>query len=107
MGGEVNIPRRAVGKVMWKTFNLIKRSATKGEIMDRMLTIGSTGSDVGELQALLNQRPPTQVPLLTIDNIFGPKTSARVKEFQRNNGLQVDGSVGPKTWTKLRALQPP
>lgn len=74
--------------------------------MDRTLTIGSTGSDVSELQALLNRCPPSQFPPLRTDNIFGPKTSARVKEFQRNNGLQVDGIVGPKTWAKLRASQP-
>jgi peptidoglycan hydrolase-like protein with peptidoglycan-binding domain len=74
--------------------------------MDRILTIGSTGSDVSELQALLNRRPPTQFPPLKIDNIFGPKTSARVKEFQRNNGLQIDGIVGPKTAAALPTIAP-
>ncbi len=74
--------------------------------MDRILTIGATGADVIELQVALNRHPPTQLPPLKTDGIFGLKTSARVKEFQRNNGLQIDGIVGSKTWMKLRALQP-
>ena len=81
-------------------------SHLKEKIMDRMLSFGSVGSDVSALQTALNMHPPTQLPPLNIDSIFGLKTSARVKEFQRNNGLQIDGIVGPNTWTKLRALQP-
>src|SRR5450432_3597683 len=72
--------------------------------MDRLLTNGSTGPDVGALQGLLNRRPPTKFPPLKIDNIFGAKTAARVKEFQQNNGLKADGMVGPKTFAKLRSL---
>lgn len=37
----------------------------------------------------------------SIDGYFGPNTQNAVKNFQRANGLDVDGSVGPKTWTKL------
>ena len=32
-----------------------------------------------------------------IDGFFGPATEEAVKAFQRSNGLEVDGSVGPKT----------
>lgn len=35
------------------------------------------------------------------DGDFGPRTERAVKEFQRQNGLDVDGKVGPNT---LRAL---
>jgi len=74
--------------------------------MDRMLTVGSSGADVVELQSLLNARPPSQFPPLEPDGVFGPKTLMRVKEFQRNAGLQPDGIVGPLTWKALRAMAP-
>ena len=32
-----------------------------------------------------------------IDGIFGSETTAAVKEFQRKNGLAVDGILGPRT----------
>lgn len=35
------------------------------------------------------------------DSIFGNSTLEAVKAFQRNNGLSVDGIVGPATWEKL------
>lgn len=37
----------------------------------------------------------------TVDGIYGPKTKAAVKLFQKRNGLAVDGVVGPKTATAL------
>lgn len=37
----------------------------------------------------------------SIDGIYGPKTKAAVKYFQRKNGLAVDGIVGPKTAAAL------
>lgn len=36
-----------------------------------------------------------------LDYTFGPKTEAAVMAFQLDNGLAVDGIVGPKTWVKL------
>lgn len=36
-----------------------------------------------------------------VDGIFGSKTTAAVKYFQRKNGLAVDGIVGPKTAAAL------
>lgn len=32
------------------------------------------------------------------DGVFGEKTEAVTKKFQRQKGLKVDGLVGPKTW---------
>ena len=36
-----------------------------------------------------------------IDGVLGPKTKRAIEEFQTQNGLSVDGKVGPKTWEKL------
>lgn len=36
-----------------------------------------------------------------IDGSFGPGCKAAVKQFQKDNGLSVDGSVGPATKAKL------
>jgi peptidoglycan hydrolase-like protein with peptidoglycan-binding domain len=60
---------------------------------------------VQELQSLLNAAPAGTLPPLAVDGIFGPKTLARVKEFQAQGTpkLVVDGIVGPKTWAKLSA----
>jgi peptidoglycan hydrolase-like protein with peptidoglycan-binding domain len=37
-----------------------------------------------------------------IDEKFGHKTKKAVEEFQKANGLKVDGKVGPNTWNKLK-----
>jgi len=37
-----------------------------------------------------------------IDGILGPMTKKAIEEFQKENGLGVDGKVGPKTWAKLK-----
>lgn len=37
----------------------------------------------------------------SIDGVFGAKTLAAVKSFQKASGLKVDGVVGPKTAAKL------
>lgn len=38
---------------------------------------------------------------LAVDGIFGPRTRAKVKTFQRAHRLVVDGIVGRHTWTAL------
>src|SRR5262245_17901598 len=69
--------------------------------MPKTLCLGSQGVEVLHLQGLLNARPPTVFRFLQIDGMFGPKTQARVREFQQNNGLAADGIVGPLTWAEL------
>ena len=61
------------------------------------LSYGSKGSEVTELQKLLNQNGYT----LDEDGIFGDKTQAAVKDYQQKNSLSVDGIVGTNTWGAL------
>ena len=61
------------------------------------LSYGSQGSEVSELQKLLNQNGYT----LDEDGIFGSKTQDAVKDYQQKNNLDVDGIVGTNTWGAL------
>ena len=61
---------------------------------------GSQGSEVTELQKLLNQNGYK----LDEDGIFGSKTQAAVKDYQQKNNLDVDGIVGNNTWTALTSM---
>ena len=72
-----------------------------GEYADVLLFRGSEGPQVAELQRRLNDEEYAQD--LVVDGIFGPKTEAAVKAFQRRTrGLKVDGIVGPATSAELR-----
>jgi len=43
-----------------------------------------------------------------VDGKSGPMTKKAIEDFQKANGLQVDGKVGPKTWAILSThLNPP
>ncbi|MFD7868130.1 peptidoglycan-binding protein [Streptomyces sp. NPDC059783] len=61
---------------------------------------GSRGANALTAQHLLAARGYR----LTADGIFGPKTAAAVKDFQRKNRLAADGVIGPNTWIKLTGL---
>lgn len=39
------------------------------------------------------------------DGIFGPKTEAAVKKWQKDHGLKADGIIGPKTWGSLPMMK--
>ena len=62
-----------------------------------VLSEGSKGEDVKELQELLSRNNIHT----TIDGIFGPKTTSAVKFFQCQMFLLDDGIVGDKTWRAL------
>ena len=64
--------------------------------MPRTLRIGDAGADVRALQDVLNFHIRRLAPI-AVDGNFGPKTKARVIDFQRSNRLSDDGVAGPLT----------
>ena len=60
----------------------------------RTLRQGSSGSDVMEIQALLEKTGYDPGP---IDGVFGLRTKETLKQFQRSNGLTADGIIGLNT----------
>ncbi len=59
------------------------------------LKYGSSGDDVKKLQEALGFTGSD------VDGIYGQKTQAAVKDYQKNNGLTVDGIAGEQTLGKL------
>ena len=58
-----------------------------------MLTVGMTSTSVTLVQQKLKVTPAT--------GYYGPLTQTAVENFQRANGLAVDGQVGPLTWARI------
>jgi peptidoglycan hydrolase-like protein with peptidoglycan-binding domain len=56
-----------------------------GIIMTSDIGFGATGNEVVALQRLLNHHLSPPMGPLKVDGVFGPKTSARVIEFQALN----------------------
>ena len=67
-----------------------------------LLKQGACGTQVQDVQEMLNYAAAGGPPL-AVDGRFGPKTKARVIEFQRRAGLSPDGIVGPMTSKALVA----
>ena len=58
---------------------------------------GDTGQFVTELQQRLGMPDGPAV--------FGPKTEAAVRAFQRERNMVPDGIIGPKTWAAIDAMR--
>jgi len=59
---------------------------------------GSTGADVGRLEARLSE---LGLCTCSADHIYGGSLGSAVKVFQKSNGLPADGVVGDRTWAAL------
>lgn len=57
---------------------------------------GAKGDETKQWQEFLN----TQGYGLAVDGDFGDKTDAATRDYQKKNGLTVDGIVGANTWGK-------
>lgn len=82
-----------VGNDTWKTLLYLPPYPT--------LSYGKKGIYVKFLQSKLTAK---LYPTGNIDGIFGNATLNAVKQFQSENGLTVDGIVGPNTWAALAVI---
>jgi N-acetylmuramoyl-L-alanine amidase len=88
-----------VGRQTWSA--LVESGFTLGDrhLYERRPML--RGDDVGELQRRLNA---LGFDAGREDAIFGPRTAAALREFQRNAGLGPDGIAGPETLATLRRV---
>lgn len=66
-----------------------------------LLKKGMTGEAVQRMQALVMEWNPAALPKYGADGEFGSETRNWVRRFQKAQGIQVDGIVGPETWGEL------
>ncbi|WP_227935650.1 peptidoglycan recognition protein family protein [Alkalihalobacillus deserti] len=64
--------------------------------MLRLISPMMRGADVQDVQQKLGA---------ATDGIYGLETEERVREFQRREGISIDGIVGPQTWRALDRTQ--
>lgn len=64
--------------------------------------VGNSGEYVKEAQKILKNLG-YNIGSYGVDGIFGTSTKGAVLNFQKKNGLDVDGIIGPNTWAKLLA----
>ena len=80
-------------------------------LFTRNIAQGAVGDDVRQLQVFLNKTPATAVAVAPHPGSaghettgFGPATTAAVKSFQKLNGIEATGIVGPLTRAALNTL---
>jgi len=83
-----------VGDITW-------RNIDEADTSNPTIKKGSTGNPVRRAQKRLTL---AGYDTGGVDGIFGTKTEAAVKHFQKDQGLTDDGIVGPRTWERIDAL---
>ena len=68
-----------------------------------VLNPGDTGQAVGSVKEILNDFASWNIEetLLNETLEYGPQTTARVKKFQHENGIDQTGGIGLRTWKAL------
>lgn len=95
----------------WGHIELNPSALNKGQVSARvsvpvyeLLKRGMKNETVRELQTKLKVAGYDVGP---IDEVFGARTEAAVKEFQKKLAVTPDGVVGPVTWSKLNMVAVP
>lgn len=74
--------------------------STSSDDLARVTSVKSDAFAVAVLQVALIQIGYDPGP---VDGRYGPQSKEAVRGYQADAGLEVDGLVGPKTWTSLQA----
>ena len=82
-----------IGLANLHRMNDAQHFAKGGEVKRRTLREGMRGADVSAVQKAAGIKPQ--------DGIYGPKTTAAVREYQTKHKLGVDGVVGSGTWAAI------
>lgn len=95
-----------LGNLFVVTDAAVAATDTAGAYSERLLTVGTYGDDVKEVQrAMTHVNYDTQ----SIDGVYGNNTANAVSKFQGNHDLNVDGIAGPETqWVlcqKVKQIQ--
>jgi hypothetical protein len=96
------------GKVTVTLLGVMGEMMRKSQTPPNQLTTGSylnpgcSGMAVRLLQETLNAKGAN--PKIGVDGVFGPETNRAVIDFQRKNGLDIDGIAGPQTLKKLKLV---
>lgn len=84
------------------TFSVVVATSAPASAATVSCSISATKTvrpnDTGSCVKLLQQR----IGGLSTDSHFGSLTTYAVRQFQRANGLAVDGIVGSRTWSKIK-----
>lgn len=83
-----------VGTVTWRNIDEADQS-------EPVLRKGSKGNPVRRAQSRLTA---AGYDTGGVDGIFGASTETGVKAFQSDQGLAVDGVVGPSSWARIDSL---
>lgn len=91
---KININKKAIivitlAIILFVTYNVFFRDNSQA-----LSKYGSRGNEVTQIQTKLKR---WGYYTGSVDGIYGSKTVAAVKYFQRKNGLTVDGIAGPAT----------
>jgi D-alanyl-D-alanine carboxypeptidase (penicillin-binding protein 5/6) len=101
---DENAAEVLTSKISLAVFEYFQQGKSPGETPEQnVLREGASGELVQSLQRTLNARLQPS-PDLSIDGDFGPATKSAVQTFQRSQGIEASGEVGPDTFKALGAL---
>ena len=84
-----------------KAAPVVKPAPMKTAVCTVELEVLKKGSEGGQIKALQQLLNANGYNCGTADGIFGAKTDAALRAYQKAKGLTVDGICGAKTWAKL------